>query len=166
MLEKWFGKKATKTKEVSLYAPLTGKVIALGKVPDPVFSQKIAGDGIAIEPTGNQLVAPVNAKVTQLFRTHHAIGLTTEDGLEILLHIGIDTVSLDGRGFLPAVVEGDNVKTGDLLITFERDLLMQETASIVTPMLITNMDKVESIEVEPINQTIAGENLILTLKLK
>jgi PTS system glucose-specific IIA component len=166
VFEKLFGKSKNLTKIVNLASPLTGKVIALEDVPDPVFSRKLAGDGIAVNPIGNQLVSPIDATVTQLFHTRHAVGLTTSEGIQILLHIGIDTVKLNGRGFKPSIVEGDKVKTGDLLITFDRDLLMAEASSIITPMLITNMDQVESLAVEAGKNVTAGEEIILTLTLK
>jgi len=136
MFGKWFAKQ--KNRPIVLLAPLTGRVIPLERVPDPVFSQKLAGDGVAVVPTEGNLVAPVSGKVVSLLGSGHAVGLVSEEGLEILLHIGIDTVKLNGRGFRPRVEAGAHVAAGEQLIQFDLALLETAGCSPITPVLITN----------------------------
>ena len=130
----------------SVLAPLPGWVIPLEQVPDPVFSGKMVGDGVAIEPLSGELVAPVAGEVIQLHAAHHALTLRTPEGLDVLLHVGLDTVMLRGEGFNPVVRERDNVKAGDLLLTFDIDPVAQKARSLLTLVLITNMDDVGGIE--------------------
>ncbi|UXY15756.1 phosphoenolpyruvate--protein phosphotransferase [Chitiniphilus purpureus] len=127
---------------IELLAPLTGLIVPLETVPDPVFAQKMVGDGIAIDPTSNVLVAPAAGKVKQLHASQHAITLQTVEGIELLLHIGLDTVMLKGEGFRAQVKEGDTVRAGQPLIEFDAELIMQRGKSIVTELVITNGDKV------------------------
>jgi glucose-specific phosphotransferase system IIA component len=108
---------------IVLLAPMTGPVVPLANVPDPVFSGGMFGDGIGVDPLEGKLVAPCDGVVTHLARTGHALTLATAEGAEILLHIGIDTVELNGRGFTPKVAQGAQVRTGDLLIEFDQDLV-------------------------------------------
>ncbi|UFJ40567.1 PTS glucose transporter subunit IIA [Brevibacillus humidisoli] len=143
MLGKLFAKKKNH-RQVALLAPLSGQVIALEQVPDPVFSQKMAGDGVAIVPTEGKLVAPIDGKVVSLLQTGHAVGLASEDGLEILLHIGIDTVKLNGKGFTPKVQIGDRVAAGEVLIQFDLEAIKEAGFSLITPVVITNEQQVVS----------------------
>lgn len=131
---------------LELKSPVIGRAMELSTVPDPVFSSKIMGDGIAIEPMEGILCSPVNGIVAHVFPTKHAVGIVSDEGIEILLHIGIDTVNLMGEGFESFVGENDRVKTGDKLISFDMDSVKSSGKSVITPMLITNMDMVESIE--------------------
>jgi PTS system glucose-specific IIA component len=140
MFNRLFKKKAKK--EISIVAPVSGRVIPLEQVPDPVFSQKLAGDGIAIQPSDGVLVAPFDGKVSHLFHTNHAISLQSDAGLEILIHIGIDTVKLNGQGFDSFVKTGDQVKTGDVLVTFDLPALEAAGCPTVTPVLITDEKQV------------------------
>ncbi|MGO0058557.1 PTS sugar transporter subunit IIA [Brevibacillus fluminis] len=165
MFTKWFSKNKQE-KEAVLIAPLTGKAVPLESVPDPVFSQKIAGDGIAIEPTQGKLVSPVNGKVGHIFHTAHALVLQSEEGLELLIHIGLDTVKLNGQGFTPHVKAGDEVKAGDVLIEFDLQALEQAGYKTVTPVLITNLDKVEQKQFMVGNSVTAGSDKIMELVLK
>src|SRR5687768_14633301 len=98
MLKSLFGKKEKVTKE-AIFSPLTGRLLDLEEVPDPVFSQKLMGEGMAIEPTEGVVVAPIDGQVVQIFHTKHAIGLRSHSGLELLIHIGLETVSMNGEGF-------------------------------------------------------------------
>lgn len=163
LFKKLFGKK---TEEEILTAPITGKLVQLEDVPDPVFSEKMMGDGLAIEPDEGLVVAPVDAKVLQVFPTKHAVGLETNNGIEILIHIGLETVSLNGEGFECFVKEGDKVKKGDKLISFDLDIIKEKAKSTVTPVIITNGDRAESIEKTAETQVNRGETPFLTVKPK
>jgi glucose-specific phosphotransferase system IIA component len=127
-------------KNYKLVAPIDGKVIELSKVPDQVFAEKMAGDGIAIEPTGDIIVAPADGKLSMIFKTNHAFGINLSNGAEILVHIGLDTVALEGEGFERIAEEGQDVKAGDPIIKINREELISKGYSLVTPVLITNPD--------------------------
>src|SRR5690349_7050268 len=101
-----------------LLAPLSGPIVALGDVPDPVFAQRLVGDGASIDPETNRLLAPCDGRVLQVHRAGHAVTLATAEGVEVMIHIGLDTVELKGEGFLPRVKAGDAVRAGDVLIEF------------------------------------------------
>lgn len=121
----------------------TGKLIHLEEVDDPVFAQKMMGDGYALELTHGQIVAPISATVTMVFPTSHAIGLTTDDGLEILLHLGIDTVQLNGKGFETLVKENDKVKQGELLSTMDLDIIKKHGFSTTSMCIFTSGQQIE-----------------------
>ncbi|AQX54250.1 PTS glucose transporter subunit IIA [Priestia flexa] len=146
MFKKLFGGK-TKSKETLVTAPMTGKILPLEQVPDPVFSQKMMGDGFAIEPTDGQVVSPVAGEVVQLFHTKHAVGLKTEAGTEVLIHIGLETVAMEGEGFEAHIQAGDKVEVGTPLITFDLPLVTEKAKSIITPVVITNSDAADSFEI-------------------
>ncbi|MFY0544719.1 PTS sugar transporter subunit IIA [Brevibacillus sp. H7] len=165
MLGNLFSRKKEQ-KDITLYAPVTGTTVALRNVPDPVFSQKIVGDGVAIQPSEGLVVAPIDSTVTHLFPTCHAIGLTSETGLEILIHIGIDTVKLNGRGFTPHVAVGDVVRTGDKLIEFDLSILQKAGYPAVTPVVITNGERVSSLIASLDSHVIAGREPIITIALR
>lgn len=141
MFKKLFGKKE-EVKSVDLFAPLSGAAVALETVPDPVFAEKMMGDGIAIEPTEGVVVSPVKGEVLQVFPTKHAVGLKAENGAEILIHIGLETVSMNGEGFESHVTEGTKVNVGDKLVTFDMNLVKEKAKSTITPVIITNSDAV------------------------
>lgn len=125
-----------------LTAPLSGVMVPLEDVPDPVFAQKMVGDGISIDPTSDELLAPLSGKVTQLHRANHAVTITGDNGLQVLLHIGLDTVMLRGEGFTPLVKEGDIVSTGQPLIRFDPLVVGARAVSLLTQMVIANGDLV------------------------
>lgn len=127
--------------------PLKGEIIDIKKVPDEVFSSKALGDGFAINPSGNQVVSPIDGEIAVLFPTKHAVAIKGDNGLEVLVHIGIDTVNLNGEGFIAHVSQGDKVKQGDLLIEFDKNTIESKAKSSITPVVITNMDFVESIDI-------------------
>ncbi|MGL4742142.1 MAG: PTS sugar transporter subunit IIA [Sarcina sp.] len=132
-------------KELKLIAPIDGKTIDLANVPDPVFSQKMAGDGVAIETTGDTIVAPCDGELSLIFKTNHAFAMTLENGVELLVHIGIDTVSLDGKGFERLVEAGQQITAGTPIIKIDRTFIENEGLSLITPVLITNPDVVKGI---------------------
>ncbi|NEZ49948.1 PTS glucose transporter subunit IIA [Clostridium botulinum] len=129
-----------------LSSPLSGKILDLSEVPDETFASKLMGDGIAIEPTSGVITSPVDGTVVQLFWTNHALGIITNSGIELLIHVGIDTVKMEGRGFKAFVSQGDKVKSGDKLLEVDLDLIKKEAKSIVTPIIITNSSQFKSIE--------------------
>ncbi|MBS1167311.1 MAG: phosphoenolpyruvate-protein phosphotransferase [Proteobacteria bacterium] len=124
-----------------LQAPIGGWLMSIADVPDPVFSGRILGDGFAIDPTDATLRAPFAGVVTSIHRAHHAVTLRAEDGAEVLMHIGLDTVALKGDGFTPHVAEGDRVKAGDPLISFDMDVISQLVRSLVVPVVLTNGER-------------------------
>ncbi|HEI1472962.1 TPA: PTS transporter subunit IIABC [Staphylococcus aureus] len=130
-------KSATSELSHIVHAPLTGEVTPLSEVPDQVFSEKMMGDGIAIKPSQGEVRTPFNGKIQMIFPTKHAIGLVSDSGLELLIHIGLDTVKLNGEGFTLHVEEGQEVKQGDLLINFDLDYIRNHAKSDITPIIVT-----------------------------
>ena len=149
---------------LELRAPLDGIILPLEQVPDPVFSQKMVGDGLAIDPLSQVLTAPCPGTVTQLHHAGHAVTLTTPEGIEILMHIGLDTVALKGQGFEPRVTLGQKVALGDALIAFDADLLATRAKSLLTLMIVTNGELVASM-VAASGRVRAGQDACLTLTL-
>ena len=134
------------TEEV--YSVADGEVIALEQVKDPVFSQKMMGDGFAVEPANGNIVSPVSGTVSSIFPTKHALGLVTEAGLEVLVHIGLDTVSLEGKPFTVHVTEGQKVAVGDLLVTADLDAIREAGRDTSTIVVFTNADAIQSVKLE------------------
>lgn len=165
MFKKLFGKKET-VKTVELKAPLTGTAVNLEDVPDPVFAEKMMGDGIAIEPAEGVVVSPVNGEIVQVFPTKHAIGIRAENGAEILIHIGLETVSMKGEGFVTQVSEGSKVKAGDQLVTFDLALVKEKAKSTVTPIILTNGDQAASLEKNAAGSVTRGSSTIMTVTSK
>lgn len=129
-----------------LLSPLAGTVIPLSEVKDQTFSQGLLGQGVAIKPTGNEVVAPSDAKVEAIFPTGYAVALHTVEGLDVLIHVGLDTEKLSGRHFKVHVAEGDYVKKGDVLIDFDRNAIVAEGFDITAPILICNSVEYASIK--------------------
>ena len=126
----------TSTAGLSVYAPLTGQVVALDQVPDPVFAEKALGDGAAIIPEDGKIYSPVTGEVASVAATKHAFGFSSDDGLEVLVHVGLETVGLDGEGFSVNVKEGDHVKAGDLIAVVDLKLLAEKKLNPITPVII------------------------------
>ncbi len=135
-----------KDKIIEFKAPVRGEAVDLGVVPDQVFASKMVGDGLAFQPEEGVLYAPVNSEVVQVFPTKHALGLRTQEGLEVLIHIGIDTVELQGEGFTSFVQPRQWVKAGDKLLAFDLDLIAAKDKSTLSPLLITNMSMVKELK--------------------
>ena len=138
LINKMFAKKSAC---VTLSAPLEGTVISLSGVEDEVFSKKILGDGFAIIPSGREIYAPTDATIDTVFDTGHAISMTTDHGVELLIHCGIDTVNLKGKGFEPCVKAGQKVKTGDILLRFEPNIIKEGGFLNTTPVIVLNSDR-------------------------
>ncbi|MGG5329370.1 PTS sugar transporter subunit IIA [Enterococcus sp. AZ163] len=131
--------KRFKKNKKEIYCPVNGEVIAIGAVSDPVFASKAMGDGFAVEPLDGAIYAPMTGKVTSIFPTKHAIGLVTDDGLELLIHIGIDTVALNGEGFDILVAEGDVVTADTQLAKVDLEHLRQKQKPTTTMVIFTNL---------------------------
>ncbi|WP_413376747.1 beta-glucoside-specific PTS transporter subunit IIABC [Alkalihalobacillus sp. 1P02AB] len=129
------------TRKESISSPLTGEVKALKDVNDPAFASEAMGKGIAIKPTVGEVVSPVEGTVTAVFPTGHAIGITSSNGAEILIHVGINTVQLNGKFFTPLIKQGDSVKQGDLLVEFDLEKIKEAGFDVTTPIIITNTEK-------------------------
>jgi PTS system beta-glucosides-specific IIC component len=156
------GKNVNKNRIQSVASPLRGKVIPLTDVKDAAFSSEALGKGIAIEPTEGKAVSPVNGVVTTLSRTKHAIGITSDEGVEVLIHIGMDTVKLDGEYFTAHVKQGDTVKAGDVLVEFDIARIKEAGFEITTPVIITNSP--DYLEITPtLEHTVEQKETILTI---
>lgn len=152
-----------KADSLILYRPVEGKVIDITEVKDNMFSDKLMGDGVAIEPETSVILAPCDGKILLVPKTLHAVAIEASNGAEILVHIGIDTVELKGQGFTSHVNAGDMVKRGDKLISFDREYIWKEGKPLTTPIVITNADE-KGIE---IRKVIEGYNdIIMELKIK
>ena len=146
--DKLFGNKAEEEETAKFFgqsktvlAPIRGKVLAQADIPDETFAQGILGPGCGIEPTGKTVYAPFDGTVNQVASTLHAVGLTSEDGIEILVHVGMDTVKRDGKGFDPQVKDGETVKKGQLLMKFDLDGIKADGYDVTTPIVVTNADE-------------------------
>ena len=128
-----------------VYSPLKGKAVAMADVPDETFASDVLGMGAAVEPAEGRVVAPADGEVSTLFDTHHAIGLTLDNGMEMLIHIGINTVELKGEGYTAHIEEGDRFTRGQTLITFDKQLIESKGYKTVTPVIITNPDDYSSV---------------------
>ena len=144
----------------TVYNPVKGKVVPLSEVPDETFSQEMLGKGVAIIPEQNQFYAPASGEVSVVFPTGHAIGLTSEDGTELLIHIGLDTVQLYGEGFHVKVQQGQKIKQGDLLVEVDLDAIKEKGYSVITPILVTNPDQYQEIEKLKMGSSEAKEELL------
>ncbi|MDP4086465.1 MAG: PTS glucose transporter subunit IIA [Bacillota bacterium] len=127
-----------KKAKLQIIAPIDGKIIPIEEVPDPVFNQKMMGVGVAIIPSKGDIQAPVSGTIIQVAPTKHAVGILAEDGSEILIHVGLETVSLKGEGFNVLVKQGEKVSVGQSLLEVNWDYIQTHAKSIVTPIVITN----------------------------
>ena len=138
-----FGFLKRKVREIK--APVDGEVVALESVDDEVFSQKLVGDGVAIKPMSNVFTAPISGKVSKIFSTNHAYSIKSNKDLEVMVHIGLDTVALNGAGFERLVKEGDDVVCGDAIIKVDMKVL-QQAKDTITPIIISDSSDVKNIE--------------------
>ncbi|MDR3411189.1 MAG: phosphoenolpyruvate--protein phosphotransferase [Formivibrio sp.] len=150
--------------QMDIRAPLSGVVVPLDSIPDPVFAQKMVGDGVSIDPTSNEVLAPVAGTVTQLHHAHHALAITADNGVEVLIHIGLDTVLLKGQGFTPLVAQGDRVECGQAVLRFDVEYVASHARSLLTEVIITSGDKVAFMK--PASGLVeAGKSVLLHLEL-
>lgn len=148
-----------------LVAIVTGKTIPLENVPDPIFAHKIMGNGIGFDPEGDVIKAPANGKMVMIANTLHAIGLKLDNGIEVLIHIGLDTVNLKGKGFKKKVSLNDYVKTGQPLISFDRCFMEENNINLITSMIIVN-DKNYDLEFNDYGYVRAGKDVVITINKK
>lgn len=142
-----------------IFSPLEGKLLPASEIPDETFSQELMGKTVAILPAGNCVVAPFDGEVATLFHTHHAIGLISKTGVELLIHVGIDTVKMNGEGFKTFVKTGDTVIRGQKLIEFDRSLIEKKAKSLITPIVITNPDTAPPVTVTSLKTIKTGDTL-------
>lgn len=148
----------------TIYSPLTGEIKSLKEVNDPTFSEEILGKGVAILPTEGVVYAPFDGEVSSIFDTKHAIGLTSTNGIEMLVHVGLETVNLGGKYFETYISQGNQVKKGDKLITFDLQEI-RKTHDMITPVIITNSDDFSEISVQKETGAIqAGETILIVKK--
>ena len=150
---------------VTIYSPINGKVIELKEVPDEAFAQKMVGDGCAIEPDKGSICSPIEGQLMNIFPTNHAIIFETIDGLEMIVHFGIDTVKLDGKGF-QKLREPGPIKVGDEIVKYNLDEIKDNVPSTRSPIIINNMEKVEKIEVLSLGKIVKIGEPIMKLTLK
>ena len=146
--------------ENDVLAPMTGTVLALDQVPDTTFASGLLGSGAAIIPSDNRVVAPFAGVVASLFQTKHAIGLLSDSGIEVLIHVGIDTVKLDGKPFTAHVKVGDRVQPGDLLLEFDRQAIIDAGYDLATPIIISNSDEYREVATVAAASVNAGAPLL------
>ena len=147
---------------IELHAPIEGTAVALADVPDPIFAAGKLGEGVAIEPTGTTVAAPAAGKVAATYPSGHAVGLKLENGIELLIHVGLDTVNLDGKGFSVKVAKGDVVAAGDTLIEFDPEVIKEAGYPLITPVIVTNTRKFAEVKGLP---GVAHQNLSTVLKV-
>ena len=150
---------------VTIYSPMNGKVIELKEVPDEAFAQKMVGDGCAIEPDKGIICSPIEGQLMNIFPTNHAIIFETIDGLEMIVHFGIDTVKLDGKGF-QKLREPGPIKVGDEIVKYNLDEIKDGVPSTRSPIIINNMEKVEKIEIISLGKVVKIGEPIMKVTLK
>ena len=148
-------------KRETLLAPISGKVINLAEVSDQIFAEKIAGDGVGIDSTGDIVVAPADGVVVLIFNTNHAFAMVLENGTELLIHIGIDTIELNGTGFKRLIEEGTKVRAGEPIIKIDREFIKEKGYSLITPVLITNPDRLKEINYNTGIKVNAGKDTVV-----
>ncbi|MCJ8343773.1 MAG: PTS glucose transporter subunit IIA [Cetobacterium sp.] len=159
-----FFKKKKEEDWFEIYSPLNGKVIDLSEIPDEAFAQKMIGDGCGIDPAEGSIYAPVDGEI-DIFATNHAVSFETPNGLEMIVHFGIDTVKLNGEGFTRIAEPGSTVKVGDELVKYNLEYIRENAKSVKTPVIISNMDMVEKLEVVATGDVKAGD-LLMRVKIK
>lgn len=154
-----------KEKTFKFFAPVSGKVCPITEVADPVFAEKIVGDGVFINAEDTQILAPCDGKISFIADTKHAFAMTLDNGIEVLIHIGLETVALRGEGFTQLVQEGTRVKAGTPIIAIDRDFILSKGVSLSSPVLITNPEFTKSLLVQTAAMAIAGKTVILEYTL-
>lgn len=154
--------KKNKAKDIALVAPVSGKVVAITEVPDPVFAQKMMGEGVAIQLTDETIVAPCDGTITLIPDTKHAFGMTNEHDMELLVHIGLETVGLAGEGFTVLVNQGDKVTKGTPIIKINKAFIEGQGINLITPLVVLNHQNYEFKEFKANMDVIAGQSEVIT----
>ena len=154
-------KQVNNTNILKFVSPVNGKTLSLSEVPDPVFAQKMAGEGLAIMPEDDVIVAPADGEISLVFNTKHAFAMKLDNGIEILVHIGLETVTLNGEGFEQLAEAGNKVTAGTPIIKVDREFIKSKGLPLIIPVLITNPDNLKSITPLENIETIAGKTTIL-----
>lgn len=171
-IQNFFGSKANEAAAASgpvdkvlgvFVAPLDGKIIDIGKVPDQVFSQKIMGDGFAIEPINGHILSPVNGTVISLPDSKHAVAILADNGLELIVHFGMDTVNLQGEGFTALVKQDDRVKAGQPMLTVDFAHVKSKVPSVITPIVFTNLPAGKTVCIQDGQTVKRGETGFITV---
>ncbi|GGZ31395.1 MULTISPECIES: PTS glucose transporter subunit IIA [Shewanella] len=149
---------------IKVYAPISGDIVAIEKVPDVVFAEKIVGDGIAIEPKGKFMLAPIDGTIGKIFETNHAFSIESPQGLELFVHFGVGTIELRGKGFKRLAQEGQDVKAGEPILEFDLDFLKDQVNSLLTPVVLANMEDVKYLEKRQ-GSVNAGKDVIFTVQV-
>nr|WP_319489281.1 PTS glucose transporter subunit IIA [uncultured Caproiciproducens sp.] len=149
-----------KSKKTEIMAPLNGKVVPITETPDDVFAGKVLGDGVAIIPCSSEVVSPVSGVIVNIAHSLHAICVLSDDGAEVLIHLGVDTVNLEGEGFACHVRAGQHVKAGETLMKMDLDFIKSKGLNTISPCIITNPDKVKDVKMQYGN-AIAGKTAIM-----
>lgn len=167
-LNKIFGKKnkEEKREKITIYSPLDGKCIKIGEVPDETFAKQLLGNGIAVEPSNKGIIkAPIDGKIIQLFETNHAFVIETQEGVNVLVHFGLNTVNLKGNGFERIAKEGDDVKVGDIILKYDYDCLKNSVDCLVSPVVILDSEEYTKIKIFENDDLISGETKIIEIEL-
>ncbi|NRB25555.1 PTS glucose transporter subunit IIA [Shewanella sp.] len=149
---------------IDVYAPVSGEIVPIEDVPDVVFAEKIVGDGLAINPKGKQIVAPIDGTIGKIFETNHAFSIESPQGLELFVHFGVGTVELRGNGFTRLAEEGQEVKMGDPILEFDLAYLKDQVESLLTPVVLANMEDIQSLDKRQ-GSIEAGKDVIFTVVL-
>jgi PTS system glucose-specific IIA component len=154
-----------RNKPVEIVSPISGKIVPLEQVEDECFSTKRLGDGIAIEPTDGKVIAPFDGEITSTYKSNHCIVIRSEEGIELLIHLGLETIKLKGEGFTQHVALMEKVKKGDVILETDLEALKGKGKSLISPIVITNMGRVETLEKAEGNVE-KGVSNIMTVTLK
>ncbi|WP_261305240.1 PTS sugar transporter subunit IIA [Paenibacillus andongensis] len=165
MLSKWLGTKKGQLEEIIL-SPLSGKVLKLADVPDPVFASMPPECGIAIDPAAGTVLSPIDGEVVTMFPSKHAVVLRSDCGVELIIHIGLDTVAMKGEGFHAFVRRGDRVTVGQPLVDFSTELVKRKATSAITPMYIINPEAVDWFDLQLPDLAEAGVTPLMRIRLK
>ena len=159
---KLFGGKAEEVNPNHIYAPMAGQAVAISEVPDPTFAEGMLGNGIAIQPTDGKVCSPVNGTVDMMFDTGHAVSLVSDAGAEILIHVGLETVGLNGAPFTIKVKSGDKVKKGQVLMIADLDAIKAAGLPTITPVLVCNPDDYTTFNTT-VGQTVTNDDVVIEL---
>ncbi len=166
MFKKLFGKNNEASKDITVYAPISGELVKIEDIPDPVFAQKMMGEGFGVQPIEGTVVSPIDGVVDNVFPTKHAISLKADNGLEVLVHIGLILFNLMVKDLKFQLKVGDRVKMGDALVSFDLEFIKQNAKSTVSPIIITNTASTESIQFEEPSHLSKGETSVIEVKMK